>query len=105
MSTFTVTSPAKLEYVGDGGWSVNWYIDGHGLIVTPNSTSVGKVTRSVLEPDRGWSYAVQTRPNDPSQETVATGSGFATWQEAVLTAAKVVSFRPRSVVNHAEGGG
>lgn len=96
MSIYTITSPAKLEYVGDDGWSVDWYIDGHGLIVNPNGNSVGKVVRdaNIHQPDRGWSYAVQTQPNAPTVEAVAKGSGFATWQEAVLAATPLVSFRP-----------
>jgi hypothetical protein len=95
MTIVTITSPARLQYVGDDGWSVDWYIDNvHGLIVNPNGNSVGKVTRSVLEPGRGWSYAIQTQPNAPTVEAVAKGSGYATWQEAVLAAAPLVSFRP-----------
>lgn len=87
MSRYTVTSPAKLEYVGTDGWSVDWYIDVHALIVNPDGNSVGNVSRSVLEPQRGWSYAIQTMPDAPTVEAVVKGEGFATWQEAVLDAA------------------
>lgn len=83
MATYTVTSRAKLIYVGDAGWSIHWVAkNATALLCNPEGNSVGNLQNSTAS-GKGWKYGLQLTTTE-----AVFGEGFGTWQEAALAAAE-----------------